>query len=292
MNCIAAVDQNWAIGRNGKLLAHIPADLRYFREVTGGKVVVMGRKTLESFPQGRPLPNRINVVLTRDAGYDCEGVLVVHSMEEALEIISGYAPEDVFIIGGGQIYRSFLPYCDTAYITKMRFDGGADVFIPDLDELDNWSVFDESEPMEHDGIGYSFVEYRNAEPLPINFSAKSPTMSAYFGKRDPAEFDILACEDEEYAAGLCGLLRAYYKPLRDGFTAEQVGEYLGSGAASFESYLREKRLIATCGDFAGFNASFKGGEATRVCVPKEKLERFASAAAGGCTVADLAGFFS
>ena len=119
MNCIAAVDQNWAIGRNGKLLAHIPADLRYFREVTGGKVVVMGRKTLESFPQGRPLPNRINVVLTRDAGYDCEGVLVVHSMEEALEIISGDAPEDVFIIGGGQIYRSFLPYCDTAYIFRI-----------------------------------------------------------------------------------------------------------------------------------------------------------------------------
>ncbi len=160
MNCIAAVDQNWAIGRNGKLLAHIPADLRYFREVTGGKVVVMGRKTLESFPQGRPLPNRINVVLTRDAGYDCEGVLVVHSMEEALEIISGYAPEDVFIIGGGQIYRSFLPYCDTAYITKIGFAYDADTYFPNLDLDPEWEKAEESEEQTQFDLIFTFTRYR------------------------------------------------------------------------------------------------------------------------------------
>ena len=292
MKLIVAVDERWGIGRDNDLLLSIPDDMRFFREKTRGKVLVMGYNTLLSFPNSKPLPGRLNIVLNNEAGCCVSGAVVCDSTEQLFALLGDFDGGNVYVIGGASIYRQLLPYCDTAYITKMRFDGGADVFIPDLDELDNWSVFDESEPMEHDGIGYSFVEYRNAEPLPINFSAKSPTMSAYFGKRDPAEFDILACEDEEYAAGLCGLLRAYYKPLRDGFTAEQVGEYLGSGAASFESYLREKRLIATCGDFAGFNASFKGGEATRVCVPKEKLERFASAAAGGCTVADLAGFFS
>ena len=119
MNLIAAVDRNWAIGRNGKLLVSIPQDMAYFRQMTTGKVVIMGRKTLESFPKKKPLRNRAeNIVITRQMDYQAEGATVVHSVEEALNAAARYDTRDVFVIGGGEVYRSLLPYCDTAYITR------------------------------------------------------------------------------------------------------------------------------------------------------------------------------
>ncbi|MBQ3772896.1 MAG: dihydrofolate reductase, partial [Pseudobutyrivibrio sp.] len=112
MNLIVAVDKNWAIGKDNKLLVSIPDDMKFFRETTTGKVVVMGRKTLESFPNSKPLPNRVNIVLTRDAKYEAKGAVVVHSKEELNEELKKYNSDDIYVIGGESIYRLMLDECD------------------------------------------------------------------------------------------------------------------------------------------------------------------------------------
>ena len=117
MNIIVAVDKNWAIGYQNKLLNSIPEDMKFFRETTTGHVVVMGRKTLESFPNGRPLKNRTNVVITRRQDYEVPGAVVVHSVEEALEYLKRFKSEDIYVIGGASIYEQMLPYCDVAHVT-------------------------------------------------------------------------------------------------------------------------------------------------------------------------------
>lgn len=119
MNLIVAVDANWAIGNNNELLVRIPNDHKHFREETTGKVVVLGRKTLETFPQGLPLKNRINIILSKDPSYKVKDALVVHSVEELLEELKKYADEDIYIIGGESIYRQLLPYCNVAHVTKI-----------------------------------------------------------------------------------------------------------------------------------------------------------------------------
>ena len=128
MNIIVAVDKNWAIGKENKLLVSIPADMKFFRSTTTGKVVVMGRKTLESFPNGLPLKNRTNIVLTKDKNYKVKDAIIVHSIEEALEELKKYASEDVYVIGGDSIYAQMLPYCDTAHVTKIDFGYEADAW--------------------------------------------------------------------------------------------------------------------------------------------------------------------
>ena len=135
MNIIVAVDKNWAIGKNNKMMWSIPADMRFFREKTTGHVVVMGRKTLESFPNGLPLKQRTNLILSRDRSYKVKGALVLHTMEELLEHLKEYDSSDIFIIGGESIYRQFLPYCDTAYVTRIDHAYDADTYFPNFDEL-------------------------------------------------------------------------------------------------------------------------------------------------------------
>jgi dihydrofolate reductase len=159
MKLIAAVDKNWAIGKNGKLLVSIPEDMKLFRETTSGKVVVMGRKTLESFPGGRPLKNRVNVVLTTDKSYQPEGVVVCHSLEEALEKLKKYKSDDIYVIGGGSIYRQFLPYCDTALITEIDFAYDADTSLPDLSRLEEWRVAECSDEKTYYDLEYYFKTY-------------------------------------------------------------------------------------------------------------------------------------
>ena len=119
MNLIVAVDKNWAIGLGNKLLVSIPQDMKFFRETTKGKVVAMGRKTLESFPGGQPLKNRVNVVLTTDKSYSTNGIVLVHSIKEMLDELKKYPSEDIYVIGGETIYRQLLPHCDRAYITRI-----------------------------------------------------------------------------------------------------------------------------------------------------------------------------
>lgn len=163
MNLIAAADENWAIGKEGGLLAHLPGDMKFFRETTREKTVVMGRKTLESFPGKKPLKNRTNIVLTRNAGYAPEGVTVCGSVEEALELLKSCDSEDIFIIGGGTIYRAFLPYCKKAYITHIFHEFPADTVFPDLDKEPGWSQTQVLGEGEDGGIRYEFRLYEQKE---------------------------------------------------------------------------------------------------------------------------------
>ncbi len=159
MKLIAAADKNWAIGKDNSLLISIPADMKFFRETTSGHVIVMGRKTLESFPNGAPLKNRVNIVLTRDIEYKKDGAIIVHDIDELTQKIKEYDSEDIFVIGGGSIYEQLLPLCDTAYITKIDKAFDADTYFPDLDKSGEWKVEHEGERYEHNGIGYQFVTY-------------------------------------------------------------------------------------------------------------------------------------
>lgn len=159
MNLIVNVDKNWAIGLGSKLLVRIPQDMKYFRSMTTGHVVVMGRKTLESFPESKLLPNRVNIVLTRDQGYQAPGAMVVHSMEELKEELKKYSGEEIFVIGGGQIYRELLPLCDKAYVTKVDRAFDADVYFPDLDQDPQWKMTKVSEEQTYFDLEYVFAVY-------------------------------------------------------------------------------------------------------------------------------------
>ncbi|MBO6129833.1 MAG: dihydrofolate reductase [Pseudobutyrivibrio sp.] len=161
MNLIVAVDKNWAIGKENKLLVSIPDDMKFFRETTTGKVVVMGRKTLESFPNSKPLPNRVNIVLTRDKDYDAKGAVVVHSKEELDNELKKYNTEDIFIIGGESIYRLMLDACDRAFVTYVDYGYDADTYFPNLDEASNWKLAEESEEQTYYDIEFYFRTYIN-----------------------------------------------------------------------------------------------------------------------------------
>ncbi|MCI8282889.1 MAG: dihydrofolate reductase [Lachnospiraceae bacterium] len=159
MNLIAAVDKNWAIGLNNKLLVRIPEDQKFFRETTTGKVVVMGRKTLESFPGGLPLKNRINIVLTRDRNYKAKDVILVYSLEELREELQKYSSEDIYVIGGESIYRQLLDDCDVAHITKIDYAYEADAWFPNLDERGEWEIRADSEEQTYFDLEYYFYRY-------------------------------------------------------------------------------------------------------------------------------------
>ena len=168
MDLIVAVTADWGIGNGGKLLYSIPKDMRFFREKTKGAVVIMGRSTLESFPGGKPLRGRTNIVFTRSAKYEKEGVLTVRSLDEALRAAAQYSEKPVFVIGGGQIYSLLLPYCEKAYVTKMEISLPADTHFPDLDAMENWIVTDEGEPLRHGDLIYRFTVYENTSPKSVN----------------------------------------------------------------------------------------------------------------------------
>ena len=159
MKMIVAVDKNWGIGANNKLLVSIPADMKYFRQETSGKVVVMGRKTLESFPGGLPLKNRTNVVLTRDAGYQAKGAVIVHSIPELLEELKKYEDDQIYVIGGGSIYQEMLPYCNTALVTRIDYAFASDTYFPDLDQLPEWEITENSEEQTYFDLEYAFYKY-------------------------------------------------------------------------------------------------------------------------------------
>ncbi|MDD4112171.1 MAG: dihydrofolate reductase [Herbinix sp.] len=159
MNLIVAVDNNWAIGYQNKLLVRIPADQRFFRNETLHKAVIMGRKTLESFPGGVPLRDRLNIVITSDPNYKVTDAVVVNSIEKSLEIVKDYNTEDVYVIGGESIYRQMLPLCDTAHITKIDYSYNADAYFPDLDKMDDWHITGESDEQTYHDLVYAFYKY-------------------------------------------------------------------------------------------------------------------------------------
>lgn len=159
MKAIVAADKNWGIGFENKLLTSIPSDMKFFRETTMGHVVVMGRKTLESFPNGMPLTNRTNIVLTRDPDYKAKGAIIVHSLEELLEELKKYDEDDIFVIGGGSIYEMMLPYCKTIFVTKIDYAYQADTYFPNLDELPEWEMTEEGEEQTCFDIEFTFTKY-------------------------------------------------------------------------------------------------------------------------------------
>ena len=159
MNLIVAVDNNWAIGCKNKLLVSIPADHKFFRQETTGKVVVLGRKTLETFPQGMPLKNRTNIILSTDPAYQVKDAVVVHSKEELLKELEQYRSEDIYIIGGESVYRMMLPYCDVAHVTKIDHAYEADAYFPDLDADAEWEMTKISEEQTCFDMEYYITVY-------------------------------------------------------------------------------------------------------------------------------------
>ena len=164
MQLIAAVDKNWAIGNGNKLLVRIPEDQKFFRETTMGHVVVLGRKTLDEFPNGLPLKGRTNIILSRDHDYKVKDGIVVHSEEELFEELKKYDSKDVFVIGGESVYKMLYPYCDTAHITKIDYSYQADKYFPNLDKDDNWRVTADSDEHTYFDLEYYFYKYINDNP--------------------------------------------------------------------------------------------------------------------------------
>lgn len=159
MNIIVAVDNNWAIGNKNELLVRIPNDHKHFREETTGKVVVLGRKTLATFPQGQPLKNRTNIILSKNPNFTVKDAIVAHSVEELLEELKKYNDEDIYIIGGESIYRQMLPYCNVVHVTKIDKEYEADTYFPNLDADEDWQITADSDEQTYFDIAYQFLKY-------------------------------------------------------------------------------------------------------------------------------------
>ena len=160
MKLIAAVDSNWAIGNKGQQLVNIPQDQKMFRDRTLGKVIVMGRKTLESLPGGQPLYGRTNVVLTRDLQFQAKGTKICHSVEEVLELLKDIPQDDIYIIGGQTIYEQFLPYCEEALVTWIDYEYAADTYFPNLDKSADWKMTEESDEQTYFNLCYTYRTYK------------------------------------------------------------------------------------------------------------------------------------
>lgn len=159
MKAILSADRNWGIGCNNKLLVSIPSDMKFFRQTTTGKVVVMGRKTLESFPNGLPLKNRTNIVLTGNPDYKVKDAVIVHDPEELMDELKKYDTDDIYVIGGESIYRMLLPECDTVLVTKIDRAFQADTYFPNLDEMDEWEMTEEGEEQTCFDLEFRFTKY-------------------------------------------------------------------------------------------------------------------------------------
>lgn len=159
MKAIVAVDKEWGIGKNNDLLFHLSQDLKYFKDKTMGKVIVMGGNTLLSFPKSKPLPNRTNIVLT-DV-YTRDDCIVCPNLEELSKELKKYDSNDVFIVGGAMFYNTMIDYCDEAYVTRVDEVGGAQVFFPNLDEKENWIEVERGEPIVDNGHVISFTKFKN-----------------------------------------------------------------------------------------------------------------------------------
>ena len=159
MNAIVSVDENWAIGKDGDQLCYISTDLKRFKALTTGHPVILGRKTLATFPGGRPLKGRRNLILSRNPDFSVEGGEVYPDLESLL----AEAPEDSFVIGGESVYRLMLPHCDRVYVTKVHRAFEADTFFPDLDNHPQWQVAERAEPLEENGLAFQYVTYERVK---------------------------------------------------------------------------------------------------------------------------------
>jgi len=159
MNLIVAVSKNWGIGCENKLLFRIPNDMKHFRAITKGNVVVMGHSTFKSLPGQQPLSDRTNIVLSRDASLSIPGVIVYNSIDALFAELENYDASNIFVIGGGVVYKELLQHCNRAYITKIEAELDADTFFPNIDEIPEWKLVEESVREEYEGLGYRFCTY-------------------------------------------------------------------------------------------------------------------------------------
>lgn len=164
MKAILHADKQWGIGKNNDLMFSIPLDMKFFRETTLNKIVVMGNNTLKSFPNGKPLKNRINIVLSRSENTrdDC---IFVKSLDQLFNVLSKYNSDDIYIIGGSSIYKMLLPYCSEVLVTKVDAVGGADTFFENLDENNDFNLIYESDPIVTNGYTIKFTTYKNTKIL-------------------------------------------------------------------------------------------------------------------------------
>ena len=167
MNLVVAVDKNWGIGYQGTQTVVIPEDRVHFREITTGGTVIVGRRTLEDFPGGKPLKNRANIVMTRNREFSVPGAETAASLEELFSKTKGVDPEKLFVIGGDSVYKLLLPYCAFAYVTKLYAEPEADRFIENLDQSPDWEIVESGPLKEHDGVSYAFVTYKNNRVRPM-----------------------------------------------------------------------------------------------------------------------------
>ena len=168
MQAILHCDRKWGIGKRNDLMFSLPKDMKFFRTTTAGKVVVMGSNTLLSFPGGKPLKNRTNIVLWPEGDFERaerDGFILVETLPELFKEIAKYNSDDVFVIGGAMMYHTMLPYCSRVLLTKVDADGGAEVFFDNLDNMDNWKMTYESEPQEDNGYTIRFTTYENSNVL-------------------------------------------------------------------------------------------------------------------------------
>ncbi len=163
MNIYVTVDANWSIGNNEQLLVRIPRDHKLFLEETAGKVIIMGRKALQTMPQGLPLQGRTNIVLSQNKGLQIKGATVVHSLKELFVLLEQYPTEDVYVVGGESIYEQLLPYCDVVHVTKMDHVYAANKSFPNLEEDDSWRLVADSEEQTYFDIAYEFLKYERVK---------------------------------------------------------------------------------------------------------------------------------
>lgn len=167
MKLIVAVNNNWGIGKGNDLLYHLPTDMKFFRNKTKDNIIIIGRKTLESFPDSKPLPYRTNIVLTRDCSYSADGTVICNNLSEVFENIKT-TQKDVYVCGGAEIYELLLPFCSEAFVTKVYDDRDAQKFMPNLDDNDNWELVEKTENIEENGLTFSFCTYKNKFPITYN----------------------------------------------------------------------------------------------------------------------------
>ena len=160
MKSIVVVDKNWGIGKDNDLLTYLPNDLKYFKRNTIGKVVVMGKNTLLSLPKQKPFVDRINIVLTRDKEFECEGAFICNSLDDLFEELKKYNKEDIFIAGGESIYNQLIDYCDEILVTKIDATYPADKFFPNLDNMKQWKITEKSEIQEEKNTKYVWCKYK------------------------------------------------------------------------------------------------------------------------------------
>ncbi len=167
MRAIVNVTPRWGIGNENRLLVRIHADMRRFRALTTGGTIIVGRKTLESFPNGAPLPNRENIVLTRDRNYRAGNAIILHNTAELRDFLSSRDPDTVFVCGGEQIYRQLLPFCSHALVTLTDTSAAADRCFPNLNLLPNWILTEVGEQQSENGLSFRFLTYANTDVRPI-----------------------------------------------------------------------------------------------------------------------------